>query len=99
LARPAGSEYLCTEQYNTVGVIKTVIAEIMFKTLEISSVGHNVVFLVLLFFLGQKKKFSCGKIYFHRQCTLAAVEGHEVTHFFKSGFFLQDAWQKLNQRQ
>jgi hypothetical protein len=52
------------------------------------SAQRNDVFSYLFFYFGQEKsKFSCGRIYFDRQHNLTAIEGHDITPFFKSGFF------------
>jgi Cu/Ag efflux pump CusA len=77
----------------SVGVIKNAPSrKKCAKLCRFLAVVYNVVISFFLFFSGlEKSRFVCGRIYFYTQHTVATTKGHEVTDFFKSGFFLQDA--------
>jgi hypothetical protein len=63
-------------------------SEKMFETLAIFNRSLENCFLQLYsFFVPEKRIFSCGRITFNSQHTVAGVEGREVTPFFKSGLF------------
>jgi hypothetical protein len=63
-------------------------SEKMFETLAILNGNLEYCFLQFYFFFVQEKRiFSCGRISFYRQHTVAGIEGHEVTPFFKFGLF------------
>jgi hypothetical protein len=76
----------------SVGVIKNAPSrKKCAKLWRFLAVVYNVVFSLFFLFSGlEKSRFVCGRIYFYTQHTVATTKGHEVTPFFKSGFFLQD---------
>jgi hypothetical protein len=74
----------------TVGAIKNAPSrKKSSKVWRFLAVVKNVVFLLFYYFFlaPGKSRFACGRIYFCRQDTLATIGGHEVTPFFRSGFF------------
>ncbi len=58
------------------------------KLLRFLAVVYNVVFPFFFIFTAPLKSiFECGRIYFYTKDTVATIEGHKVTPFFRSGFY------------
>jgi hypothetical protein len=76
------------QQYSR-GNKKRAIAEKICETLAIFSCSLQCCFSIFFsIFTGPLKSiFECGRIYFYTQDTVATIEGHKVTPFFRSGFY------------
>jgi hypothetical protein len=89
---------ICTPVLNTLGVIKNApLRKKYLKLWRFLAVVYNVVFCFLfLFFWPRKMQICMWKDNFFTQHTVATTEGHEVTRFFKSGFFYKMPGQNKN---